>query len=76
MTAVPDHRPGRVVLACKCGHVLELPENAAEAARPLWERLHSGPGHGQVADLAEARRAPGRVQFEAFIQAAGYGRRS
>jgi hypothetical protein len=76
MTAAPDHRAGHVTLACSCGAVLELPPGAAEAARPLWNRIHAGLGHGPVEDLAVARQAPGRTQFEAFVAAAGNARRS
>lgn len=66
MTAVPDHRPDRVVLACSCGARVELPPVAAEAARSHWDRIHSGPGH-QPAEAAAARR---------LVPAAGNARRS
>jgi len=69
VTDAPDHREP-VTFACRCGVVLALPPAAAEAARPVWERLHRGPNHGPVADLAVARNTP-RQTFEAFIAAAG-----
>jgi hypothetical protein len=65
MTAVPDHRPGHVVLACTCGTVLSLPPVAAEAARPRWEAIHRGPGHG-----------PADVPAKVLVPAAGNARRS
>lgn len=64
MTAVPDHRPDRVVMACSCGARVELPPVAAEAARSHWDRIHSGPGH-QPAEVAGH-----------LVPAAGYARRS
>jgi hypothetical protein len=69
MTQLPDHRPGRVTLACSCGHVLELPPLAAEAAHGPWERIHSGPGHSPT-DPAKARQVAESSTFEGFIAAA------
>jgi hypothetical protein len=63
-------RPARVTLACSCGLTLTLPPNAAEAARPRWDAIHSGPAHRPV-DADTARQAAASSTFEGFIAAAG-----
>lgn len=66
---MPDHRPGRIVLACSCGTVLELPPGAAEAARPRWDAIHQGEDHRPV-NPEVALQAARSSTFEGFIAAA------
>lgn len=68
MTDAPDHRP-RVALACACGALLELPANAAEAAKPRWNEIHKGGAHRPV-NAEVARAAAQSSSFEGFVAAA------